>query len=240
MSIESICPGCGRLLRVADEHLGSMARCPACNSIFQVGQKQEVTPVSPAASPPTWRMRTPEGQIFGPVTRLELERWVTEGRVSADCWLSQAEENWQSAAAYYPDLRPQHSPKTLDRPVAQPFSTPVTPTATNPFRDDATASQNPYSPTRAATGNYRYTAPHRGVLILILGILSWVFGCFPFGIVAWAMGSHDLGEMKRGRMDPSGRGLTQAGQIVGMIHVIVTMLAIVGLFLVTLISIVDR
>jgi hypothetical protein len=240
MSIESMCPGCGRLLRVADEHLGRMARCPACNSIFQVGQKQETKPVSPAPSQPTWRLRTPEGQIYGPVTRLDLERWVTEGRVSADCWLSQTEGNWQSAADYYPDLRPQHNTKTIDRPVAQPFSKPVTPATSNPFRDDLPTSQNPSSPTHATTGNYRYTASHRGVLILVLGILSWVFGCFPIGIAAWAMGSHDLGEMKRGRMDPSGRGLTQAGQIVGMIHVIMTMLAIVSLFLVTLLSIVGQ
>ncbi|MHC4559309.1 MAG: hypothetical protein ACYTFW_16165 [Planctomycetota bacterium] len=67
--------------------------------------------------------------------------------------------------------------------------------------------------------------PHRGGLILALGILGIVC-CFICGIVAWVMGNNDVREMAAGRMDPSGRGLTQAGKICGMIGVI---LWIVGL-----------
>ena len=33
--------------------------------------------------------------------------------------------------------------------------------------------------------------PHRGAMILMFGILSWVV-CFIFGIVAWVMGNSDL------------------------------------------------
>jgi hypothetical protein len=40
------------------------------------------------------------------------------------------------------------------------------------------------------------------------------------------MGNNDLREIDAGRMDPSGRGLTQAGKICGMVGVI---LAIVGI-----------
>lgn len=60
--------------------------------------------------------------------------------------------------------------------------------------------------------------PHRGVLILIFGILG-LFFCVIFGIAAWIMGNTDLKEMEAGRMDPSGIGLTQAGRILGMIAV---------------------
>lgn len=60
--------------------------------------------------------------------------------------------------------------------------------------------------------------PHRGAMILVFGILSWVM-CFIFGIVAWVMGNSDLREMNAGRMDPSGRGLTQAGRVIGMVHI---------------------
>ena len=67
--------------------------------------------------------------------------------------------------------------------------------------------------------------PHRGVMILVFGILSWLI-CFIFGIIAWVMGNADLAEMEAGRMDASGQGLTQAGKIIGMINVI---LAIAGL-----------
>ena len=58
--------------------------------------------------------------------------------------------------------------------------------------------------------------PHRGTLILVLGILGIVF-CFPLGIAAWVMGKRDLKEMDAGTMDPSGRGNTNAGRICGII-----------------------
>ena len=76
--------------------------------------------------------------------------------------------------------------------------------------------------------------PHRGVLILILGILSLV-GCgIIAGIPAWIMGSGDLKEIDAGTMDPSGRGLTQAGKILGMIA---TILFIIGVVVVGLLLI---
>jgi predicted Zn finger-like uncharacterized protein len=58
--------------------------------------------------------------------------------------------------------------------------------------------------------------PHRGGAILTLGILSLVL-CAPLGIFAWVMGSNDLQEMRRGQMDRSGEGVTQAGRICGII-----------------------
>lgn len=67
---------------------------------------------------------------------------------------------------------------------------------------------------------------HRGVLILVLGILSIVC-CFICGIVAWVMGSNDLKEMAAGRMDPAGKGLTQAGKICGIIGIAIQILLLV-------------
>jgi len=69
-------------------------------------------------------------------------------------------------------------------------------------------------------------APHRGVVILVLGIIGIVC-CFICGIIAWVMGNNDLREMAAGRMDPSGEGLTKAGKICGMIGVILAIIAIV-------------
>jgi phage FluMu protein Com len=45
MPIELNCAGCGQLLRVADEHAGKKARCPACGTIADVPQ---------VASPASW------------------------------------------------------------------------------------------------------------------------------------------------------------------------------------------
>lgn len=61
-------------------------------------------------------------------------------------------------------------------------------------------------------------APHRGVTILVLGILGLLL-CQFLGIPAWIMGKGDLERIDRGEMDPEGRSLTQVGMILGMISV---------------------
>lgn len=76
--------------------------------------------------------------------------------------------------------------------------------------------------------------PHRGVLILVFGILGLVV-CFIFGIVAFIMGGNDLREMDAGAMDPSGRGLTQAGRIIGIIS---SVLAVVGILIFVLLTVI--
>jgi hypothetical protein len=84
--------------------------------------------------------------------------------------------------------------------------------------------QVPIGPAESQTPPQQPLMPHRGGLILALGILGIVC-CFICGIIAWVMGNGDLKEIDAGRMDPSGRGLTQAGKICGMVSVI---LQIVG------------
>ena len=69
--------------------------------------------------------------------------------------------------------------------------------------------------------------PHRGTLILVLGILGLIV-CGPLAIVAWLLGSGDLKAMDAGTMDPSGRGSTQAGRICGIIGTILLIITIVA------------
>ena len=71
-------------------------------------------------------------------------------------------------------------------------------------------------------------APHRGVMVLVLGILSLVLSCFPLGIAAWIMGKQDLAKMAAGSMDPEGRQMTNIGKILGIISLV---LFAVGLIL---------
>ncbi len=68
----------------------------------------------------------------------------------------------------------------------------------------------------AAEGGQGVVRPHRGTLILVLGILGLV-SCFICGLFAWVMGNRDLRDMAAGRMDASGRDMTQAGRICGII-----------------------
>ncbi|MEE2825230.1 MAG: hypothetical protein VYE64_01235 [Planctomycetota bacterium] len=60
--------------------------------------------------------------------------------------------------------------------------------------------------------------PHRGTLVLILGILAICCNiCGVPGILAWIFGAADLKQMQAGTMDREGEGLTKAGWIMGMV-----------------------
>jgi hypothetical protein len=207
MAIESNCPSCGRRLRVADEHAGKRARCPHCGAIYEVPTATEPAqhPTAPAAED-RWRLKTSEGKVFGPVAKPELDSWFAQGRVTGeDRFQREGEQRWRPASELYP---------TLAAGAAAAKSA-------NPFADVDSTARNPYSPPGGGLASVAaYRRPHRGPLILILGILGWAF-CFVFSIFAWSMGSADLKEMRVGRMDESGRGLTTAGMVLGMIQVIV-------------------
>ena len=61
--------------------------------------------------------------------------------------------------------------------------------------------------------------PHRGTMILILGILSLAV-CGLIGPVAWAMGGADLKKMKAVIMDDRGYNETQIGYVLGIVATI--------------------
>ena len=69
-------------------------------------------------------------------------------------------------------------------------------------------------------------APHRGGLILALGIVSLI-ACQLLGVAPWIMGKADLQEMDEGRMDPSGRGLTEAGKVLGIVSLALMVIGVV-------------
>jgi hypothetical protein len=67
--------------------------------------------------------------------------------------------------------------------------------------------------------------PHRGTLVLILGILSLVTCPMIFGPLAWLLGHLDVKAMREGRMDSAGLTHTNTGRICGMLG---TLLFVVG------------
>ena len=189
------------MLRVADEHAGKQARCPECGQISVVPIGVTIAPQDAAKATstddPRWSLRTPEGKIYGPISRTELDRWLAEGRIAADCQLQDATSQvWVGADTIYPQLRPT--------PVA-----PIMHVTTTPARAPVVA------PVASAPRFQTYLAPHRGGIVLVLGILGFVMGCPIFSLMAWVMGSADLREMRAGRMDRSGEGITQVGHIFG-------------------------
>ena len=101
MPIEVQCDGCGKTLRVGEEFAGQQAKCPSCQNIFTVPDASSAA----AVVADRWTMKTPEGQQFGPVTRSELDGWMRDGRMSANCQLLQdGSTQWQWAHQVYPSL----------------------------------------------------------------------------------------------------------------------------------------
>jgi hypothetical protein len=86
--------------------------------------------------------------------------------------------------------------------------------------------------------------PHRGVLIMILGIGSLVGNAIIGGValllgpIAWYLANQDLKEMDAGRMDPEGRQLTQVGKICGIIATVLLIIGVVALCVLSLLCII--
>ena len=251
MPIETPCAGCGRKLRAPDESAGKNARCPVCGHITRLpslGESAAAPAPQSAAAPASssWYMRTPEGQTYGPTTRSELDRWLAEGRVTADCQLREGEGgNWNPADAVFPAIKPLSLPQAAPSQNWQqpaPFA-PVAPVpggfptqAANPFA--AQPGVNPYAAPTSANfipGYGPRLAPHRGPMILVFGILG-IFVCCIFNILACIFGYQDLGEMRAGRMDRSGEGLTRGGMILGIIGLVLNILGFLFFFVVALID----
>lgn len=243
MSIEFPCPGCQKTLRVADEHAGKQARCPHCQTVTPVplqsgqGAAEKPTggpgtadttlysPFRPATSSEdfasSWRLRIEDGREFGPVSRKELDQWMAEGRVTPACQIQrEGESTWRPATELYPALASAGSP-AAGGAMSSGGASSGPGGAVNPFSDQASyQAANPYA---SPPGSYfvqpTFQKSHRGNQVLTYGILGFVC-CFLFGIAAWAMGAKDLSEMRTGVMDPRGRGLTQAGMIIGIVSTI--------------------
>lgn len=205
MAIDSLCQTCGKQLRVADEHAGQQARCPSCQTVYTVPQRNigmALTLAAPGELPDSWQMKTPEGLVYGPVTRQELDHWCRQGRITPRCQvLREREEHWRWAGELYPDLLQAAATMT---PASVP---PVT----------------AYAPMPLAPGSAYYPKAHRGVLILVLGLLGYVSMCFIVSIFAVVLGLQDLADMRAGRMDPEGRAMTIIGIVLAALWLVVNL-----------------
>jgi hypothetical protein len=137
-------------------------------------------------------------------------------------------------------------------PASEPWAAPSE--QPDSWRDRPSGRRSPPYNDRGEVGRYpededepygrhrqRDLIPHRGALILTLGILA-IFLCSPLGIFAWVMGNTDMAQIRAGRMDPDGEGLTQAGRIIGMITtgILLLQLCLCGLYFVAVGSAFNR
>ena len=138
-------------------------------------------------------LKTPDGEVYGPVPRSEMNDWVREGRVSAECSIRVGKSGaWQPAAELYPHLAGPSAATSRPSPFAAPvYSRPV----------------NPHP--------QPYQRNSNGGVILAFGILGAFFG--PFAVVAWIMAASELNAMSRGEVNRNSEGLVRTGMILGII-----------------------
>ena len=198
------------MLRMSQQDVGKLARCPKCQATFTVPEQQDgdeqfaQTDVLPPAK---WYVRIEDGTEYGPVSSEELGCWFQEGRVTSSCMLRSDEwDDWLSASEVIPSLG-----KIMDKPAGVPKAANRPNIGSNPYASPTVAT--------VARPDEFISQPHRGGTILVLGILG-LFCCNVLGVAAWIMGSNDLRDMNANRMDASGRGITQIGMVVGIIATI--------------------
>lgn len=162
----------------------------------------------------------------GPVSLEELRQLIESGKVAPDelAW-TEGMPDWKPIRLIS-ELRPEQQVNSEFFKSERPDPERVF----NPDRDMTLGRQTAERYERDSYDDARRSrynqAPHRGVLILILGIFALLF-CGFFAIPAVLMGKADLAEMKAGRMDSSGEGLTRAGYILGIIAIVIMFFQIV-------------
>jgi predicted Zn finger-like uncharacterized protein len=126
--------------------------------------------------------------------------------------------------------------------VPPPENAPPYPERRRPRREVARQQDEWEEDASWSRGLRRDLAPHRGGMVLTLGIVSVSLSPLSFcslpgllfgvaslacGIPALVMGHADLRRMDAHRMDPDGRGMTNAGWICGIVGICISGLATV-------------
>jgi predicted Zn finger-like uncharacterized protein len=221
------CPSCNGPLRIPDELVGRRVRCPSCQTVFHA--EAPAAPAAPESGD------APERPLWKNL-QLELDKGDPINPDSAPAPASPPRRPGLSGAVEVgrSEADDEASPRPTRPPEAPPSREPRPPSSEP--REESDDDDEDYR----QTGRSRYrrdlprrdSEPHRGALILVLGIISLVFVflsmCYglgvlaglPLGITAWVLGNGDLRKIKNQEMDEEGLGMTQAGWICGIIGTI--------------------
>jgi hypothetical protein len=213
MTITVACPSCGRNLLVPHELLGRSVRCPDCRAVFP-GEAKPAADGAAAGGEPKTVAPAPEPTLD--------DKQAPPGAVTAS-----EPPAAPAPVEAGPDLR--RCPFCGERIRADAGRCRFCGEDVAP--DDDRPWEGPYRmPVR------RDCEPHRGQMLLTLGIVSIVLlMCWPvaviglpLGIVAWALARKDEEKMQAGTMDPEGRGLVQAAKVLGIVGTVLNGLYVLG------------
>lgn len=221
-TIDTLCSGCGKHLRVAAEYAGKKARCPHCQLVYTVPAESRVTMAgNERLSPPgvtgeTWQVRSPEGLVYGPVSKAELDRWRDEGRITHQSQLLPAGgQQWMWGTDVYPQLALAKPMTPVSGPLAAAGGVPSPQQGLHPFYADG-------------------IQPHRGVLVLVASVLGIATLCAVPSVMGLILGIYDLRLMSLGKMDRRGRGMTIVGVVLSAFWTLANVVVIVGVIVMTI------
>ena len=126
---------------------------------------------------------------------------------------------------YRPPMSGQQPPQPGQQPAQPGYRQPMPgqpPMQGQPPMPGQPPMQGQPMPGQMPPAGYRrvgnFLKPGRGGLILALSLLGG-FSCGITPIIAVILGMIDLGEIKRGKIEPDARGMTLAGVIIGWISI---------------------
>jgi len=264
MSIDATCSGCGKTLRTADDCVGRKARCPSCGTIYVVGsttlaanpaalpeiniaettyldparytnldvtetdQETQSTPSQPKLfntlpnstieSPKClYFVRVPSGEEFGPADSPTVHDWIQQGRLDDRCHIrSENSEQWIGIPAWQLLQKKKAAAKNVHSSSPQSLVAPV-------------------SSNQSAAGG----ANGRGLVVLVLGVLSWIM-CFSLiggvvcAVIAIPLGLNELKKIKQGESPISEKWLVMIGIGLSIANLIASVLFVLVFVIVSI------
>ncbi len=218
MPITLICPGCEKKLKVADTAAGKTVRCPSCSVKIAVPEQEEfVEPDEPAeaeketgiASEPAVPKKTAAWDKDSEQADADKDTGITSEPAAAKkkaAWDKDSPETDEDADGYGMDEEDAAERRRRTRK--------------NKRRREED-EEDDFGDMRGR----RRGEPHRGILILVLGIVALSGAClcacigWGLGAAVVSMANTDLAKMDNGVMDREGRSLTTAGKACAIIGV---------------------
>jgi phage FluMu protein Com len=206
MAIAFQCSHCNHSLRVPDDVAGKRIKCPKCQQVLRIpGSSEDPTedkqrpPEEQTGPEPLLQLKTPDGNVYGPVPRDEMDRWLHEGRITAQCELLDGQgTHWRWASELYPQLSSVANPPppppsdagsqaaaVTVYPVATSLTPPTSPLPKKAWHTDDARLRHGRSDAEAAVPRFRPRSyPAMNLTSRFYRALGWIL-IFVGGIAAF-------------------------------------------------------
>ncbi|MEQ1827486.1 MAG: DUF4190 domain-containing protein [Pirellula sp.] len=207
-------------------------------SPFQTSASVTPTPATPSpvstrdsATAESYYVRTPNSATYGPSNKETVLAWIEQGRLDDTCYIrSAANADWIGLAQWRGQIVSTLSGQASSASVHA-----------NPrFEDRGRPAFEFGSAQPSANQSAGYLKTGGGLIVLVLGLLSWVLCMTIIGgpicsIIAIVLGIKELRYIREGKSDPSEKVLTIVGLSLAILCLVMTigivLLAIIGALL---------